>query len=75
MDFLAQLILYGFFWAIGIAVLHVFSLGCIVPTTQRVNGKYECLPTGKIVVKPDLVVWAGLLAFFLTIAGGVALLR
>ena len=75
MDFLAQMIFYGFFWAIGVAVLYVCSLGRIVPTKQRVNGTYERLPTGKIAVKADLVACAGVLAFFLAIAVWVSLLH
>ena len=60
MDFFAQLIFYGVFWAIGVAVLYLCSLGRIVPTKQGVNGTYERLPTGKIVVKADLVAGATL---------------
>jgi hypothetical protein len=75
MDFLAQLIFYGLFWAIGVAVLYLCSLGRIVPTKQGVNGTYERLPSGKIVVKADLVAGAGVLAFFLALAVWVSLLH
>jgi hypothetical protein len=75
MDFLAQLIFYGFFWAIGVAVLYVCSLGRIVPTALAVKGTYERLPTGKIAVKADFVAGIGILAFFLAIAVWVSLLH
>jgi hypothetical protein len=75
MELFAQLIFYGFFWAIGVAVLYFCSLGRIVPTKQGVNGTYERLPTGKIVVNADLVASAGVLAFFLTLAVWVSVLH
>jgi hypothetical protein len=75
MDFIAELIFYEFFWAIGVTVLYALSLGRIVPTKDLVNGSYQRTATGKIVVRPGLVACAGMLAFVVALAVWVSLLH
>jgi hypothetical protein len=72
-ELIFQLLFYGVGWAIGVVVLYVCSWGRIVPTKRPVNANYEYLPTGKIVVKPEIVCFLGILDLFLAIVIWVAL--
>jgi hypothetical protein len=56
-----QLLLYTVGWAVGTAILYVCSWGRIVPKKANVNGTYERLPNGEIVVDPELVCYFGVL--------------
>jgi hypothetical protein len=65
MGFLAelvfQLLLYTVGWAVGTAILYVCSWGRIVPKKAAVNGTYERLPNGEIVVNPEIVCYFGVI--------------
>jgi hypothetical protein len=67
-ELIFQLLLYTVGWAIGTAIFYVCSWGRIVPKKAAVNGTYERLPNGEIVVNPEIVCYFGVLTAVLAVA-------